>query len=205
MTKPLTRSLVESAFLASATATIFLINTYFPLGPLIRMLYPIPTALIYLRWGASSAWKTMFVAFLLLSVLMGPLRSIQFLIPFGLMGVMLGHLWQRQVTWFWSIGLGTLVSTLGSIFQLALLSVMVGENLWVYSTVQITGILSWLWQLFGSLDQPELWLVQILAIAAVIFSNLVYQLLVHLAAQFLLERIGNPIPQSPAWLQNLIS
>lgn len=205
MNKLPTRALVESAFLASATATIFLINTYFPLGPLIRMLYPLPTALIYLRWGASSAWKTTLVAFLLLSVLMGPLRSIQFMIPFGLMAVMLGYLWQRQVGWVWSIALGTLVSTLGSIFQLVLVSVMVGEDLWVYSTAQITGLLSWLWQLAGSLDQPQLWLVQAIAIATIVVSNLVYQLLVHLAAQFLLERIGNPIPQPPAWLQDLIS
>jgi uncharacterized protein YybS (DUF2232 family) len=201
---PPTRAIVESAFLASVTATIFLINTYFPVGPFLRMLYPIPTALIYLRWGAKSAWKTMLVTLLLLSVLMGPLRSIQFVMPFGFLGLLLGYLWKRQLPWTVSIPLGTLLSTLGTIFQLSLLSVMVGDNLWVYVTVQMTGFLGWVWQLFGSLDQPSLWFVQLLAIAAIIFSNLVYQLLVHLVALLLLERIGNPIPSAPKWLESLI-
>jgi uncharacterized protein YybS (DUF2232 family) len=199
-----TRAIVESAFLASVTATIFLINTYFPVGPLLRMFYPVPTALIYLRWGAKSAWKTMLVTLLLLSVLMGPLRSIQFAMPFGFLGLLLGYLWKRQLPWTISIPLGTLLSTLGTIFQLALLSVMVGENLWVYVTVQMTGFLGWLWEIFGSLDRPSLWLVQTLAIGGVIFSSFVYQLLVHLISLFLLERIGNPIPNGPKWLTNLI-
>jgi uncharacterized protein YybS (DUF2232 family) len=199
-----TRAIVESAFLASVTATIFLINTYFPAGPLLRMFYPVPTALIYLRWGAKSAWKTMLVTLLLLSVLMGPLRSIQFVMPFGFLGLLLGCLWKQQLPWAISIPLGTLLSTLGTVFQLSLLSVMVGENLWVYITVQMTGFLGWVWEFFGSLDRPSLWLVQILAIAGIVFSNFVYQLLVHLIALLLLERIGNPIPGAPKWLANLI-
>ncbi|MFN6066311.1 MAG: DUF2232 domain-containing protein, partial [Pseudanabaena sp.] len=39
------RAMVETAFLASTTAMLFLINYYFPLGPLLRMLFPLPTAL----------------------------------------------------------------------------------------------------------------------------------------------------------------
>ena len=34
------REMVETAFLASTTAMLFLINFYFPLGPLLRMLFP---------------------------------------------------------------------------------------------------------------------------------------------------------------------
>jgi uncharacterized protein YybS (DUF2232 family) len=199
-----TRAMVESAFLASVTATIFLINTYFPVGPLVRMFYPMPIALILLRWGVKPAWKTMLVTLLLLSVLMGPLRSIQFVMPFGFLGILLGCLWKRQYPWGISIFLGTFLCSLGSAFQVTLLSAMVGENLWVYFTVQMTGFLGWIWQLFGALDQPSLWLVQMGAIAALIFSNLIYMLLVHLVALLLFERLGNPIPSAPKWLEALI-
>jgi uncharacterized protein YybS (DUF2232 family) len=199
-----TRAIVETAFLASVTATIFLINTYFPLGPLLRMFYPIPVALVYLRWHSKAAWKAMLVTALLLTVLMGPLRSLQYVMPFGVMGVMHGYLWSRRVSWSISLALGTGLSTIGTAFQLALLSTMVGENLWVYFTVQITGLLGWIWQLFGSLDQPSLWVVQVMAIASMVFSNFMYQVLVHLVALLLLERIGNPITPAPKWLEDLI-
>ncbi len=49
---------VETAFLASATSLIWLIDYYFPLGPLLRVFFPIPIALAYLRWGARCAWMT---------------------------------------------------------------------------------------------------------------------------------------------------
>src|SRR4028119_2383198 len=44
-------AMVETAFLASTSSLIWLINYYFPLGPLLRMFFPIPIALVYLRWG----------------------------------------------------------------------------------------------------------------------------------------------------------
>ena len=48
--------MVETAFLASAASLIWLVNFYFPIGPFLRIFFPIPIALIYLRWGARAAW-----------------------------------------------------------------------------------------------------------------------------------------------------
>jgi uncharacterized protein YybS (DUF2232 family) len=42
--------MVETAFLASTAALIWLVNTYFPPGPILRLLFPLPMALVYLRW-----------------------------------------------------------------------------------------------------------------------------------------------------------
>ena len=53
--------MVETAFLASTTAMLFLINFYFPVGPLLRMLFPLPTALAYLRWHGRAAWMSVIV------------------------------------------------------------------------------------------------------------------------------------------------
>jgi uncharacterized protein YybS (DUF2232 family) len=197
-------AMVETAFLASATGMIFLVNFYFPIGPFLRMFFPIPTALAYLRWGNKSAWKTMIVAFLLLTVLMGPTRSIQYAIPHGLLGVLLGFLWKRRSPWSISLCLGTLTGAFGTWFQLVFLSVLLGENVWTYITVQITGLISWLLQLFGSLEEPELWTVQAFVIGGIIFSNFMYLLLVHLVGWLLLDRLGNPIPPAPKWLEALL-
>ncbi|CAN1211434.1 DUF2232 domain-containing protein [Tumidithrix helvetica PCC 7403] len=197
--------MVETAFLASTTAMLFLINFYFPLGPFLRMFFPIPIALAYLRWGKRAAWMSTIVTALLLSVLMGPIRSIQYIFPHGLVGVLLGYLWRHKVPWGISLSFATIVGALGTAFQILFLSLLVSENLWNYATVQMTGFVSWLMQLFGSLDQPELSVIQALAVGGIVFSNLMYQLLVHLVAWILLDRLGNPIPSPPKWLESLLA
>ena len=88
--------MVESAFFASTTALIWLISTYVPTGPLLRMFFPLPVALTCMRWDRRAGWMTAVVASLLLSVLMGPPRSIQYFLPYGLLGVFLGSCWKAK-------------------------------------------------------------------------------------------------------------
>ena len=199
------REMVETAFLASTTAMLFLINYYFPLGPLLRMLFPLPTALAYLRWNSRAAWMAMIVTALLLAILMGPTRSIQYMIPHGLVGVTLGCLWKRNFPWSGSLSVATMIGSLGSAFQFVFVSILLGENVWTYSIVQVTGLLNWLLQLFGSLEQPDFATIQLFAIGAIIFSNFAYQLLVHFVAWIVLNRLGNPIPTPPKWIESLLS
>ena len=92
--------MVETAFLASTASLIWLINVYFRLTSLLRMFFPIPIALTYLRWGKRAAWMSATVSGLLLSVLMGPTRSILFIMPYGLLGILLGFLWRRRASWW---------------------------------------------------------------------------------------------------------
>jgi uncharacterized protein YybS (DUF2232 family) len=196
--------MVETAFLASAASLIWFINYYFPLGPLLRIFFPVPIALVYLRWGNRAAWMATGVSGLLLSVLMGPTRSILFIIPFGLLGVLLGAAWQRRVPWVVSIGLGTLLSVSGFFFRLWLLSILLDQDVWVYIITQVTELAEWVFLKLGLLAQPSVFLIQVMAIALVFVSNVIYLFVVHLAAWFLLDRLGNPIPRPPHWVQVLM-
>ena len=196
--------MVETAFLASTASLIWFINFYFPLGPVLRIFFPVPIALVYLRWGNRAAWMAALVSGLLLSVLMGPTRSILFVIPFGLLGVLLGAVWQRRSSWLVSIGLGTLLTTFGFFFRLWLLSILAGQDVWVYLITQVMELAEWIFVKLGLLAQPSIFLIQAIAIALVFVSNLVYLFVVHLAAWLLLNRLGNPIPPPPNWVQVLI-
>lgn len=196
--------MVETAFLASAASLIWFINYYFPLGPLLRIFFPVPIALVYLRWGSRAAKMAALVSALLLSVLMGPSRSIQFVVPYGLMGVLLGAVWRRRSPWIVSIGLGTLLGVFGFFFRVWLLYVVSGEDLWIYSITQVTRLADWFFVKVGLLAEPSVFLIQVLAIALVFFNNIIYLFVVHLAAWFLLDRIGNPIPRPPKWVQVLM-
>jgi uncharacterized protein YybS (DUF2232 family) len=196
--------MVETAFLASAASLIWLINYYFPLGPILRMFFPIPIALVYLRWGNRASWMAALVSGLLLSVLMGPTRSILFFMPYGLMGVQLGAMWRRQANWFLSIITGTLLGTLGFFFRFWLLSLLLGEDLWVYVMTQITQLTEWGFTRLGLLAQPDVTLIQAIAVLMIALNNLVYLFVVHLVALLLLDRLGNPIPRPPHWVQVLL-
>ena len=196
--------MVETAFLASAASLVFLVNYYFPIGPLLRLFFSIPIALTYLRWGSRAAWMGALVSGLLLSVLMGPARSILFVMPYGFMGVAFGVLWRRGAQWSLSIGIGSILGSLGFFFRIWLVSILLGEDLWLYATTQTTDLLEWLFIKLGFLFQPSLELVQAAIVVMIILNNLVYAFVVHLVAWLLLDRLGNPIPRPPKWVQVLM-
>ena len=196
--------MVETAFLASAASLVYLVNYYFPIGPLLRLFFSIPIALIYLRWGNRAAWMGALVSGLLLSVLMGPARSILFVMPYAFLGVLLGVLWHRGAQWVFSIGVGSILATFGFFFRIWLVSLLLGEDLWLYATTQTTDLLEWLFIKFGFLAQPSLELVQAAIVVMVLLNSLVYLFIVHLAAWLLLDRLGTPIPRPPKWVQVLM-
>lgn len=196
--------MVETAFLASTASLIWLINYYFPLGPVLKMFFPVPIALVYMRRGHRASWMAALVSGLLLSVLQGPTRSILFLIPYGLMGVQLGALWKRQANWLFSIGIGTLLGTLGFFFRFWLLSILLSEDLWVYVMTQITELVEWGFVKLGLLAQPSLTLIQVVAIVAIVINNAIYLFVVHLVALLIFDRLKNPIPRPPQWVQVLL-
>ncbi|MBP0000327.1 MAG: DUF2232 domain-containing protein [Cyanobacteria bacterium SID2] len=193
--------MVETAFFASTASLIWLINYYFPLGPLLRIFFPIPIALAYLRWGKRASWMSALVSGLLLSVLMGPTRSILFIVPYALQGVLLGFLWRRRARWGTAIFLGMLIGAFGVFFKVWLLSVLLGQDLWVYFTVQVTELLDWVFEKLGWLVQPSLPVVQSFAVVMILANSAFYMLVVHLGALLLLDRLGNPIPRPPKWIQ----
>ena len=196
--------LVETAFLASAAALVWLVNFYFPIGPL-ELLFPTPIALIYLRWGNRPAGMTALTAFLLISVLMGPLRSLQYLVPYGLLGWTLGALWQRRGRWRITIPVGTAITSFGTFFKIWLVSLLLGEDLWLYSTMQVMGLLEWGIDKLGLLWLPTIGAVQIATVCFLLFKNLIYTTLVHIVAWYLCDRLGNSIPDPPKIVQAIFN
>lgn len=204
--------MVETAFLASTASLLWLVSYYLSIGPWMRILFPAPIALTYLRWGHRAAWMSAIVSGLLLSVLMGPYLSLLFFVPYGFLGVQLGAMWRRQSPWFPAIGIGTLIATFGFFFRVWLLSIFLGEDLWTYLTNRIadfiqwglTKFVDWGWIGIEWLGQTNVTVIQVMTLGLVLCSDVVYLFTVHLAAWLLFERLGNPIPEPPAWVQALV-
>ena len=202
--KPETIALVESAFLASTASLIWLIDYYFRLGPFLKMLFPLPIALVYLRRGKRASIVTTIVCGLLLGILMGPPRSIVYIIPYGLMGIQLGGLWRRNSNWHISILIASIIGCFGFFFRFWLFSILLGEDLWIYVISQVTNLADWIFLKLNILAQPTTAMIQVLAIIVVFVNNIIYGLTVHLVALLMLDRLNNPIPRPPKWLQVIL-
>ena len=194
-------ALVETAFLASTASLGWLASFYLGLTPVLRLFLPIPLALVTRRWGQRWGWLGLVTTFLLLSVLMGPPRGLAYIFRYGLLAVLLGYHWRRGTGWGATVVQGIAVGTVGFFGQIGLLSVLLGENLWVYLTNQATQVLEWIVERLGILAQPEVTWIRVATVVLVMVNSAIYTFVVQLVAWALLERLANPVPPPPTWLR----
>ena len=200
------RQITDSAYLAAATALLWVGLYYLPVGgALFRLALPLPLALLQLRHNGRCAVEGVAVASLLLVALMGPIRGPLVLFPYGLLALWLGWCWRRRFSWWLSWGVGLLIGSAGFLVRVAVLSVLLGENLWVLITTaaaQLLERLSGLLQLGGG---PDLLQVQLLALVLVLVQNLIYVLALHAVAYWIFPRLRSPISEPPAALRPLLA
>jgi uncharacterized protein YybS (DUF2232 family) len=69
---------------------------------------------------------------------------------------------------------------------------------------QITELTELAFVKLGLLAQPSLPLIEAIAVIMIVINNAVYLFVVHLVALLMLDRLGNPIPRPPNWVQVLL-
>jgi uncharacterized protein YybS (DUF2232 family) len=197
---------MDTAYLAAATALLWLALYYLPVGsPLFRLSLPLPLALLQLRHGGRCALEGVAVSALLLVALMGPIRGPLVLFPYGLLALWLGWGWRRRCSWWLTLGLGGVIGAVGFLVRVAVLSVLVGENLWVLITGAAAGLLDRFSGLVGlgpGLDSGQ---VQLVALGLVLVQNLIVVLCLHAVAYWIFPRLQAPIPEPPPLLHALVA
>lgn len=200
------RQLMDTAYLAAATALLWIALYYLPVGsPLFRLALPLPLALLQLRHGWRCAVEGVVVTALLLLALMGPIRGLLVLFPYGALALWMGWCWRRSASWWWSWGLGSLIGAVGFLVRVAVLSVLVGQNLWVVITGAAAGLMEKLASLIGHSGAVDLAQVQLLALVLVLFQNIVVVLAMHAAAYWIFPRLKSPIPEPPELLRVVVA
>ena len=181
------RQLMDTAYLAAATALLWIALYYLPVGsPLFRLALPLPLALLLLA-------------------LMGPIRGLLVLFPYGALALWMGWCWRRGASWWWSWGLGSLIGAAGFLVRVAVLSVLVGQNLWVVITSAAAGLMEKLASLIGHSGSVDLAQVQLLALVLVLLQNVVVVLAMHAVAYWIFPRLKAPIPEPPQFLQVVVA
>ncbi len=204
------RRITDTAYLAAATGLLFIALYYIPVGgPLFRVALPLPLAMLQLRHGRRSGLMGAAVATLLLSALMGPIRGPLVLFPYGLLGLWLGWCWNRRLGWGVSWSVGALVGSLGFVVRVAVLSLLLGSNLWVVITNAAARMLGWLLgilePLLGIGLAPTMGQVQTMAVVLILLQNVVYTLTLHLVSYWIFPRLRSPITEPPDLLRPLVA
>jgi len=200
------RQLMDTAYLAAATALLWIALYYLPVGsPLFRLALPLPLALLQLRHGWRCAVEGVVVTALLLLALMGPIRGLLVLFPYGALALWMGWCWKRGASWWWSWGLGSLIGAVGFLVRVVVLSVLVGQNLWVVITGAAAGLMEKLASLIGHSGAVDLAQVQLLALVLVLFQNIVVVLAMHAVAYWIFPKLKSPIPEPPELLRVVVA
>ena len=200
------RQMMDTAYLAAATALLWVALYYLPVGsPLFRLALPLPLTLLQLRHGWRCAVEGMVVTALLLVALMGPIRGPLVLFPYGLLALSLGWGWRRRCSWWLTLSLGALIGAAGFLVRVAVLSLLVGENLWVLITGAAAGVLERFSNLLGLGPGLDLMQVQAAAVLLVLLQNLIVVLCLHAVAYWIFPRLQAPISEPPPLLRSLVA
>ena len=198
--------LVEGAYLAATTGLIWLALYYLPVGgALFRLALPLPLALLQLRRGGRSGVEGLLLSVLLMTALMGPVRGPLLLFPYGILAMWLGWCWGRGFSWWLSWSVGVVLGTLGFLMRVLVLSLLVGENLWVVITRAGAGMLERVITLLHLPISADLASVQLMALALVVLQEVIYVLSLHALAFWIFPRLRSSIPGPPRLLHGLVA
>ncbi len=208
--------LIEPSYLASLSSLLWIALYYLPVGgALLRLILPLPIILLHLRRGTRTAFEGLIIQFLLLLILMGPIRGTLFLFPYGILAFWLGWSWFKKKNWWLSWSVGIILGALGFFIRLFALSALVGDNLWVIITKASYGLIDWFigvinWFIgvfnlpFSLPFPPSILIIQLIAILLIIFQEMVYVLTIHILAHSLFPRLNTNIPDPPKIINGFV-
>ncbi len=197
--------LVETSYLTAASALIWIALYYLPIGgAFFRLALPLPLALLQVRRGLSAGLEGCVLLVMLLIALMGPIRGPLVLFPYGLLSLWLGWAWLKGCSWWISWSGGVLIGTIGFLIRVALLSLLVGENLWIVITRAGSLLIERVIDLLNLTLIPDLFVVQVVALLLVVFQELIFVLTLHAVAFWIFPKLQASIPQPPRLLSTLI-
>ena len=111
----------------------------------------------------------------------------------------------RLQSWWLSWPVGVVLGTAGFLVRVLVLSLLVGENLWVVITRAGASLLDRLIAVLHLPITPDLTTVQLMALALVVIQEVVYVVSLHALAFWIFPRLRSPIPEPPRLLHALVA
>ena len=198
-------NIIEPSYLASLSSLLWIALYYLPIGgSILRLILPLPLALLHLRRGSKVALEGLIIQTLLLTVLMGPFRGPLFLFPYGILAFSLGWCWRKRKNWWISWSIGIMLGSFGFLIRVLALSTLVGENLWLIITRASFGLIDKFISFFHLSLSPSLLAIQVVALLLIVLQEVIYVLTLHVIAYAIFPRLKISIPNPPKLISGLI-
>ena len=198
-------NIIEPSYLASLSSLLWIALYYLPIGgSILRLILPLPLALLHLRRGSKVAMEGLIIQTLLLTVLMGPFRGPLFLFPYGILAFSLGWCWRKRKNWWISWSIGIILGSFGFLIRVLALSTLVGENLWLIITRASFGLIDKFISFFHLSLSPSLLAIQLVALLLIVLQEVIYVLTLHLISYAIFPMLKISIPNPPKLISGLI-
>ncbi|KAL2649980.1 hypothetical protein R1flu_018108 [Riccia fluitans] len=174
-----TLRLVECAMLAATAGLAYFLSNMFRLEAYLGCFFPLPVVISSMRWGAAAGRKTMIATAMLLLVLSGPLKAASYLLMHGFVGLGMGSLWRWRFNWLLSIGVCTVVRSLGAVGFVLLSSWLLRENLLGLITINAHASFSYILAAAGINIIPSMMAIYIVFSVLVMINSGSFVFLLH--------------------------
>jgi uncharacterized protein YybS (DUF2232 family) len=124
-----TRPTVEAGIMAAIAVVFALISVYVPIvGAFVTLLWPVPIILLGIRHGFRWSLMATVVAGVLSAILISPLKAINIVIGFGLIGLVFGHAFRAGFGAFKTILWGAVACLISNLALMGITFVVMGIN-----------------------------------------------------------------------------
>ena len=181
------RVLVEAAMLAAMTGLAFHISSLFRFDAYFGALFPLPVVIACARSGRAAAMRTLVVASLLLLMISGPLRALNYFFLHGVLAYVLSSLWSSGSSWWVTVPASALTRTFGILASLSISSLLYRENVMKLLVTQMYSLLDQFAANVGATFAPTIGWVWATALFFILVNSFSYTLILHMVYTIVLN------------------
>ncbi|MCD9560877.1 hypothetical protein HAX54_019698 [Datura stramonium] len=196
-----TLRLVEGAMFAAVSGLAYLLSNSLAVENYFGCFFALPIVVSSMRWGVAAGRKTMVATVVLLFVLSGPVKALNYMLMHGLLGFTMGSLWRLRTSWGASIFLCAFARAVGALGYVILSSFLIGENILALITINIHASLSYILTSLGSPIVPSMNFIYTLFGTLLLINCAFFVSLLHLLYAIFLTKFGMKANlKLPRWL-----
>lgn len=197
------KKLVETSMLAAVAGLSYTFATLLKLEGYLSYVLPLPVVLASVRAGVRASCSCVFVVFLLLFVLMGPVRAVTYVLVYGLLSLSLGASFRLNLPWTVSVPLGACARILGQWLYVLVTSWVTNENLLELLITNAQTLLDNMSSWMGSSGSASFSGVAITLASMLVVNALFYVYMMHILYTILLGGMGYQVRPLPKQLRRL--
>ncbi|GMJ08156.1 hypothetical protein like AT1G26180 [Hibiscus trionum] len=200
-----TLRLVECSMFAAVTGLVYFLSNSLAIENYFGCFFSLPIVISSMRWGVACGRKQLVATVMLLFVLSGPVKAINYLLTHGITGFTMGALWRSGADWKVSISLCTLARAIGLVGYVLTTSFLIRENILALITINIHASLSYIFAAVGINLIPSMNFIYSLFGTLVLLNSASFVFLLHLLYSVFLTRMGMKTSlRLPRWLEKAI-